>query len=171
VGRVVSWDEALALREELRAEGKVVVFTNGIFDILHVGHVNFLRAAKSIGDSLFVGLNSDSSARILRGKERPIIPEEERAHILSALECVDYVVIFEEKTAENLIGTLKPDIYAKGGDYTIEDLPEARVVDSYGGEVRILPYLPEHSTTELIERILSRYGKKRGRAESLRQRG
>jgi D-beta-D-heptose 7-phosphate kinase/D-beta-D-heptose 1-phosphate adenosyltransferase len=107
---------------------------------------------------------------MLRGRERPIISEEERAHILSALECVDYVVIFEEKTAEKLVWKLKPDIYAKGGDYTAEDLPEARVVDSYGGEVRILPYLPEHSTTELIERILSRYGKKRG-GESPRQQG
>ncbi len=170
MGRVVSWEEASSIREKLRAEGKVVVFTNGLFDILHVGHLYFLQAAKSLGDSLFVGLNSDSSARMLRGRERPIISEEERAHILSALECVDYVVIFEEKTAEKLVWKLKPDIYAKGGDYTAEDLPEARVVDSYGGEVRILPYLPEHSTTELIERILSRYGKKRG-GESPRQQG
>ena len=160
MGRVVSPEEAQRIREELRAAGKTVVLTNGHFDLLHVGHVRCLQQAKELGDVLFVGVNSDASTRLLKGDKRPIIPEDERARLVAALECVDYVVIFEERTARRLVELLKPDIYAKGGDYgpAGKELPEAEAVAAYGGEVRILPYLPGRSTTDIIRTILERYG-------------
>lgn len=160
MGRVVSPEEAQRIREELRAAGKTVVLTNGHFDLLHVGHVRCLQQAKELGDVLFVGVNSDASTRLLKGEKRPIIPEDERARLVAALECVDYVVIFEERTARRLVELLKPDIYAKGGDYgpAGKELPEAEAVAVYGGEVRILPYLPGRSTTDIIRTILERYG-------------
>jgi len=146
------------IREKLRAEGKTVVLTNGHFDILHVGHVDCLQRAKALGDVLMVGLNSDASTRLLKGEKRPIVPQEERAQLLAALRCVDYVIIFEERTAESLLAALKPEVYAKGGDWAIEDLPEARVIAEYGGRVEILPQVPSRSTTDIIETILTRYG-------------
>jgi len=160
LGRVVSPEEALRIREELRAAGKTVVLTNGHFDLLHLGHVRCLQQAKKLGDVLFVGVNSDASTRLLKGERRPIVPEDERARLVAALECVDYVVIFEERTARRLVELLKPDIYAKGGDYgpAGKELPEAEAVAAYGGEVRILPYLPGRSTTDIIRTILERYG-------------
>ncbi len=160
MGRVVSPEEAQRIREELRAAGKTVVLTNGHFDLLHVGHVRCLQQAKELGDVLFVGVNSDASTRLLKGEKRPIVPEDERARLVAALECVDYVVIFEERTARRLVELLKPDIYAKGGDYgpAGKELPEAEAVAAYGGEVRILPYLPGRSTTDIIRTILERYG-------------
>ncbi|HIC92969.1 MAG TPA: D-glycero-beta-D-manno-heptose 1-phosphate adenylyltransferase [Anaerolineae bacterium] len=160
MGRVVSPEEALRIREELRAAGKTVVLTNGHFDLLHLGHVRCLQQAKKLGDVLFVGVNSDASTRLLKGERRPIVPEDERARLVAALECVDYVVIFEERTARRLVELLKPDIYAKGGDYgpAGKELPEAEAVAAYGGEVRILPYLPGRSTTDIIRTILERYG-------------
>ena len=160
MGRVVSPEEAQRIREELRSAGKTVVLTNGHFDLLHVGHVRCLQQAKELGDVLFVGVNSDASTRLLKGDKRPIVPEDERARLVAALECVDYVVIFEERTARRLVELLKPDIYAKGGDYgpTGKELPEAEAVAAYGGEVRILPYLPGRSTTDIIRTILERYG-------------
>jgi len=160
LGRVVSPEEAQRIREELRSAGKTVVLTNGHFDLLHVGHVRCLQQAKELGDVLFVGVNSDASTRLLKGGKRPIIPEDERARLVAALECVDYVVIFEERTARRLVELLKPDIYAKGGDYgpAGKELPEAEAVAAYGGKVRILPYLPGRSTTDIIRTILERYG-------------
>ena len=160
MGRVVSPEEAQRIREELRSAGKTVVLTNGHFDLLHVGHVRCLQQAKELGDVLFVGVNSDASTRLLKGEKRPIVPEDERARLVAALECVDYVVIFEERTARRLVELLKPDIYAKGGDYgpAGKELPEAEAVAAYGGEVRILPYLPGRSTTDIIRTILERYG-------------
>ena len=160
MGRVVSPEEAQRIREELRSAGKTVVLTNGHFDLLHVGHVRCLQQAKELGDVLFVGVNSDASTRLLKGDKRPIVPEDERARLVAALECVDYVVIFEERTARRLVELLKPDIYAKGGDYgpAGKELPEAEAVAAYGGEVRILPYLPGRSTTDIIRTILERYG-------------
>ena len=160
MGRVVSPEEAQRIREELRSAGKTVVLTNGHFDLLHVGHVRCLQQAKELGDVLFVGVNSDASTRLLKGGKRPIIPEDERARLVAALECVDYVVIFKERTARRLVELLKPDIYAKGGDYgpAGKELPEAEAVAAYGGEVRILPYLPGRSTTDIIRTILERYG-------------
>ena len=156
------------IRDQLRASGKRVVLTNGCFDILHVGHVRYLQQARALGDCLVVGLNSDESVRRLKGEKRPFAPEQDRAEILAALECVDYVIIFEEDTAEQLVAELKPDIYAKGGDYSLEakgndqnragkNLPEAKVVTSYGGKVVILPLQIGYSTTDVIKTILERY--------------
>lgn len=162
MGEIVSLEKALAVRGRLQAEGKTVVFTNGHFDLLHVGHVDYLQRARGLGDVLVVGLNSDASTRALKGEKRPIVPQGERARMLAALACVDYVVIFEETTANSLVETLKPDLYVKGGDWDRGRIPpEAEVVASYGGQVRILPYLPEHSTTRLIETIVERFGSRR----------
>ncbi len=130
-----------------------MVFTNGCFDLLHPGHVFYLRAARSLGDALVIGLNSDASVRRLKGPLRPLVPEEDRAIMLAAFEFVDAVVIFGEDTPERLMRELKPAVYVKGGDYRIEDLPEAEVAAEIGAEVRILPFKPGYSTTALIEKI------------------
>jgi len=151
-------EELVLIRERLKAEGKTVVLTNGHFDVLHVGHVDCLQRAKALGDVLIVGLNSDASTRLLKGEKRPIVPQEERAQLLAALECVDYVTIFEERTAERLLAALKPEVYAKGGDWALEDLPEAKFAAEHGIRIEILPQLPNHSTTDIIETILARYG-------------
>lgn len=159
MGEIVSLEEALTVRAEMQIEGKTVVFTNGHFDLLHVGHVDYLQRARELGDVLIVGLNSDASTRALKGEKRPIVPQGERARMLAALACVNYVVIFEETTANSLVEALKPDLYVKGGDWDKgRTPPEVEVVTSYGGQVRILPYLPDHSTTRLIETILKRFG-------------
>ena len=157
MGEVVSLQEAVTIREKLRAEGRTVVLTNGHFDLLHVGHVDCLQRAKALGDVLIVGLNSDASTRLLKGEKRPIVPQEERAQLVAALQCVDYVIIFEERTAERLIAALKPEVYAKGGDWTVENLPEAKAIAEYGIRVEILLQMPGRSTTDIIETILARY--------------
>ncbi|MBQ7198025.1 MAG: D-glycero-beta-D-manno-heptose 1-phosphate adenylyltransferase, partial [Selenomonadaceae bacterium] len=124
------------LRGEL--QGKKIVFTNGCFDILHVGHVRYLTTAKSFGDVLIVGLNTDESVRKLKGASRPINNQDDRAEVLLGLKAVDYVIFFGEDTAENLIAELQPDIYVKGGDYTLETLPEAKIVQAYGGQIELV---------------------------------
>lgn len=162
MGRVVSLSEAQRLRRRLRARGKTTVFTNGVFDLLHVGHVRYLNTARGLGHALFVGLNNDASARRLKGPERPWVAEAERAEALCALRSVDYVILFGESTAECVVAALQPDVYVKGGDYaagtgeTSKTLPEAPVVEGYGGRVVILPYSSGHSTTELVARIRQR---------------
>lgn len=140
---------------EAREAGWRVVFTNGCFDLLHPGHVSYLRAARALGDVLVVGLNSDASVKGLKGAGRPVVPEEDRAAVLTALGSVDAVVIFEENTPIRLMRELKPAVYVKGGDYRVEDLPEAEVAAEIGAEVRILPFEPGYSTTALIEKIRS----------------
>jgi rfaE bifunctional protein nucleotidyltransferase chain/domain len=155
--KIVSLGELLDIRKQLKTQGKTVVLTNGHFDILHVGHVDCLQRAKALGDVLIVGLNSDASTRLLKGEKRPIVPQEERAQLLAALQCVDYVIIFEERTAEKLIAALRPEVYVKGGDWAIEDLPEAKVLAEHGVRVEILPQVPSRSTTDIIETILARY--------------
>lgn len=156
--KVLTLGQLLPLVEQAKAQGQRVVLTNGVFDLLHVGHVRYLKEAKSLGDFLIVGLNSDASAARLKGEGRPILPQEQRAEALSALECVDGVVIFEQDTAEELVVAIKPHIYVKGGDYTSDRLPEARVVTAYGGEVRILPLTPGISTNDILRRIVERLG-------------
>ena len=136
----------------LKAEGKKIVFTNGCFDILHVGHVRYLNEAKALGDILILGLNSDSSVKSLKGSNRPINNESDRAEVLSALKAIDYVVIFDEKTAENIVGEVKPDIYAKGGDYSIDTLPEAKIVAEHGGKTVLLQLVNGKSSTNIINR-------------------
>lgn len=141
------------LVENLKAQNKKVVFTNGCFDILHVGHLRYLNEAKKQGDILIIGVNSDSSVKRLKGETRPINNQFDRAELLCGLKSVDYAVIFEEDTPEELIATLKPSIHVKGGDYKKEDLPETKIVESYGGEVRILSFVEGKSTTNIVNKI------------------
>ena len=134
-------------------DGKKIVFTNGCFDILHAGHVRYLTEAKKFGDILIVGLNSDASVKKLKGNSRPINSEQDRAEVLLGLKAVDEVVIFSEQTAENLISKIQPDIYVKGGDYNLENLPEAKIVQSYGGEVKFINLVEGRSTSNIIKKI------------------
>jgi len=145
---------------DLKKKGKRIVFTNGCFDLLHLGHVRYLEKAKSLGDILVVGLNSDRSIQGLKGPERPIVPEDERAEILSGLRCVDYITLFDELTPLELISSLQPHLLVKGGDWTKEDIVGREVVERSGGEVVILPFVEGASTSNLIETILKRYGKR-----------
>ncbi|MBZ0298793.1 MAG: adenylyltransferase/cytidyltransferase family protein [Anaerolineae bacterium] len=140
-------------RADLRAAQQTLVLTNGHFDLLHVGHLDYLEKARALGDALWVGLNGDASTRRLKGAGRPLVPAVERARLLAALEPVSAAVIFEDDTAIALIETLQPDIYVKGGDYAAKFLPERSTVEAYGGRVVLIDYLPDHSTSRLIERI------------------
>jgi len=146
--------------EGLKKEGKRIVFTNGCFDLLHVGHVRYLESAKALGNVLIIGINSDPSVRGLKGPLRPILPLEERAEILSGLGCVDYVTVFDEPTPLELITLIQPHVLVKGGDWTREDVVGGDVVEGSGGEVVILPFVPGSSTTNIIETILKRHEKK-----------
>ncbi|HEY7848630.1 MAG TPA: adenylyltransferase/cytidyltransferase family protein [Ktedonobacterales bacterium] len=188
-------DQLAALVAEEQAAGGRCVFTNGVFDLLHIGHIQLLWRARALGDLLIVGLNSDASTRRLKGAARPLIPQDERAELIASLAMVDYVTVFEEDTAGATIAALRPAVYVKGGDYAtanaaerardylvgpddlrrlvagdppadgalaalgglVERLPEAPVVAGYSGSLALLAYLPGHSTTELIQRIISRY--------------
>lgn len=143
---------------EMKKQGKKVVFTNGVFDILHVGHLTYLEEAKSFGDILIVGVNSDSSVKVNKGDKRPINSEADRAKMILGLKPVDYAVIFDEKTPIEIITEIKPDIHIKGGDYKKDDLPETPIVESNGGKVEILSFIDNKSTTGVIEKILEVYG-------------
>lgn len=148
---------ASAWREELRGRGKRVVFTNGVFDVLHAGHTGYLAWARSQGDALIVGLNSDDSVRRIKGEKRPIVPFEERARVLCALRSVDAVVGFGERTPEVLIDRVRPDVHVKSAQYREDELAERDVVLQHGGEIRLAPHLEGTSTTDTIARIISRY--------------
>lgn len=139
--------------EQLREKNKKIIFTNGCFDILHAGHVRYLESAKACGDYLVIGLNSDASVRALKGEARPINSEEDRAEVIGALRAVDDVVIFGDETAENLIAKVRPDVYVKGGDYTLETLPEAKIVLSYGGKIEFIPLVSGRSSSNIINKI------------------
>lgn len=151
--KVVNSCEMKNIVANLKADGKTIVFTNGCFDILHAGHVRYLQAAREIGDCLILGLNSDQSVRNLKGPTRPINDQNDRAEVLSALSAIDYVVIFEENTAERLIGEVQPSIYVKGGDYNVKDLPEAAIVANYGGKTILIPEVPGKSSSNIIKKI------------------
>ena len=153
MGELLELSEARVLRESLRQEGKTLVFTNGHFDLLHAGHLDYLEKARALGAALFVGLNGDASTARLKGPGRPLVPARERARLLAALMTVRAVIIFEEDTADKLLRALQPDIYVKGGDYTDKPLPERATVEAYGGRVELIEYLRGHSTTQLINRI------------------
>lgn len=140
-----------------RASGKRIVFTNGCFDILHHGHITYLNRAKALGDVLIVGLNSDASVQRLKGPRRPINTEQDRGAVLAALGCVDLVVLFEDDTPARLIEAIRPDLFVKGGDYTLATLPEAPLVQALGGEVKLLDFLDDRSTTSIIDRIRASY--------------
>ena len=160
---IVSKQISLAEAVEQRQTIKNLVFTNGTFDLLHAGHVIYLQQARRLGDALYVGLNSDQSVAALKGPQRPLVPQADRARVLSALSCIDAVIIFDAPTARTLITTLKPEVYAKGGDYALTPdrpgvlLPEAPLVRQYGGQIALIPYQAGYSTTALISRIRERY--------------
>jgi len=154
--KVTDWPRLLAAREGLRRAGKVVVWTNGCFDLLHPGHVSSLHAARALGDVLVVGLNADAAVRAAKGPSRPIMSQDERAAVLAALECVDHVVVFDEPTPEAALARLKPDVHCKGAEYAPPNgrpIPERAVVEGYGGRVVFLPLAAGLSTTELVRRI------------------
>lgn len=150
---LIQADDIEALCAILHRAGQRIVFTNGCFDILHAGHVEYLNKARSFGDCLVLGLNTDASVRSNKGPSRPINNELNRAKVAGALQAVDYVVLFGEKTAEDLIAKVKPDVYVKGGDYTLATLPEAKIVQSYGGRVEFIQMVAGCSTTNVIKKI------------------
>ena len=159
-----NFKDNLLTAEEMRKEivklqkaGKKVVFTNGVFDILHIGHLTYLEEAGNLGDVLVVGVNSDASVKVNKGDKRPINSEKNRAYVLLGTKFVDYAVIFDEKTPEKLLDILKPDVHVKGGDYKKEDLPETKIVEGNGGEVKILSFVDNVSTTQIINKIIEAY--------------
>jgi D-glycero-beta-D-manno-heptose 1-phosphate adenylyltransferase len=155
VGVRIEFNQLEALGNDLRSKGRKVVFTNGHFDLLHVGHLRYLQSARSLGDVLVVGVNDDRITTERKGPSRPILPEDERVELLAGLACVGYATIFHEPTASACIAALRPDVYVKGGDYAPGGaaLPEAEVVKAYGGEVIILPLVEGRSTTDIVQAI------------------
>jgi len=154
-GKIIDWGKLPEWRKNFRASGKKLVVTNGCFDILHLGHVTYLENARNFGDALLVGVNGDAAARQLKGAGRPVNLENDRASVLAALESVDCVCIFAEETATKFLTTAQPDIYVKGGDYTLDTLnqDERRAVESADGKIVIVPFVPGKSTTSLLEKI------------------
>jgi rfaE bifunctional protein nucleotidyltransferase chain/domain len=153
--KIIAFEKLPEWRKQFRASGKKLVVTNGCFDILHLGHVTYLETARNFGDALLVGVNGDEATRELKGAGRPVNFENDRAAILAALESVSAVCIFPEKTATKFLAAAQPDIYVKGGDYTLETLnqDERRAVESAGGKIKIIPFVPGKSTTALLEKI------------------
>jgi rfaE bifunctional protein nucleotidyltransferase chain/domain len=154
---VLPLETLCAAREQLREAGKKVVFTNGCFDLIHPGHVRYLQQARALGDALIVALNSDRSVRELKGDKRPILTEAERAEVMAALACVDYVTIFDEPTPREIIAALLPDVLVKGGDWGIDFIVGREEVEEAGGRVLSLPFVDGCSTTDVIERIAQRF--------------
>jgi rfaE bifunctional protein nucleotidyltransferase chain/domain len=152
-GRVLSRSRAVELITELRQSGKTVVFTNGVFDLLHPGHVRYLETARSLGDALIVGLNADASVRRNKGPSRPVTPEGERAEVLAALASVDAVVIFPEDTPAEIVRALQPDILVKGADWPADQIVGRDTVEARGGRVVLVPVEADHSTTTIVERV------------------
>jgi rfaE bifunctional protein nucleotidyltransferase chain/domain len=161
MGELITLEKLAAIRQKFREQQQKtkekVVFTNGVFDLMHAGHVRFLKKAKSHGAILIVGLNSDESVKKIKGPQRPIVAQKYRAEVLCALSCVDYVVIFDEATPEKTIEALQPDVHVKGGDWRTANLPEAGLVRSYGGKVVIEDSESEITTTSLIKKIIEAY--------------
>jgi len=157
ISKAQSLESAIATVARWRDQGETIVFTNGCFDILHAGHVEYLTAARALGDRLVLGLNTDYSVQINKGPDRPIVPQDERVIIMSGLSCVDLIVLFDSETPIPLLQALKPDIQAKGGDYLPEAMPEYPVVTEYGGRIVILPFRDGNSTTNIIAKILKTY--------------
>jgi rfaE bifunctional protein nucleotidyltransferase chain/domain len=153
--KIIAWDRLPEWRAALRTSGRKLVVTNGCFDILHLGHVTYLESARNYGDALLVGVNGDDAARQLKGPGRPVNAEADRAAVLAALASVDGVCIFAEKTATRFLSAAQPDIYVKGGDYTLDTLSqeERRAVEQAGGKIVIVPFVPGKSTTALLEKI------------------
>ncbi len=160
-GQLLQWDEAAAFRDELQSEGKTVVFTNGCFDVLHAGHVEYLAWARAQGDALIIGLNGDESVRRLKGDARPIVPFADRAKTLLALRSVDAVVGFGESTPEALLERIRPNVHVKSDQYRADELPERTVVLAHGGRIALAPHVSGLSTTDVIASILHAYSRHR----------
>jgi rfaE bifunctional protein nucleotidyltransferase chain/domain len=154
--KIKTIEELKALVPQLRASGRKIVFANGCFDLLHAGHVRYLQNARALGDVLILGINSDASVAALKGKGRPLQTQADRAEILASLDCVDYVLLFDAPTVDGILNDLRPDIHAKGTDYTEESVPERETVLAYGGQVAIAGDPKDHSTRDLIKTILSK---------------
>ena len=155
IDKIKSCEELLTAVSQHKKEGKKIVFTNGCYDLIHIGHVRCFKEGKSLGDTLIVALNSDRSVRTLKGPPRPIVPQAERAEIIAALECVDFVTIFDQDDPLEIISAIKPDILVKGGDWALNTIVGRDIVASYGGQVIALPLVPGVSTTRIIETIAS----------------
>lgn len=153
MAKILSEEDLFKERERLRGEGKIVVFTNGVFDLLHVGHVRYLTQARTLGDALIVAINSDQSVRQLKGNDRPVTIEQERAEIIAALRQVRYVTIFDDVSPRSLITKLLPDVLVKGGDYAIDEIHGGQEILAAGGKVVSLPFVAGASTTAIIERM------------------
>jgi rfaE bifunctional protein nucleotidyltransferase chain/domain len=158
IQKIKTLDEIVQSRARLRELGKKLVFTNGCFDILHVGHVRYLNQARALGDALAVGVNSDRSVRELKGNSRPVVPELERAEILAALACIDYVFIFDDPTPQRVIDAIVPDVLVKGADWEIDGIVGRDTVEGAGGRVCNIPLVEGSSTTEIIQKVLARFG-------------
>ena len=156
---VISLDDLKSIRKKLKEENKKVVFTNGVFDLIHAGHVDYLSKAKVLGDVLIVGLNTDESVESIKGNKRPILKQDERAFIISNLKPVDHVVFFEEDTPEKLISELLPDVLVKGADWEVEKIVGKDIVEKNGGEVKTVEFVNDQSTSRIIELIVTRYSK------------
>jgi rfaE bifunctional protein nucleotidyltransferase chain/domain len=155
--KIKTREQLARIAVKLKKQGKKIVFANGCFDVLHVGHVRFLQGAKAKGDVLILGLNSDASVRKLKGKGRPLVPEKERAELMSAFEFIDYVTIFGEQTVEKTLRIIKPDFHAKGTDYTKDTVPERGIAEELGIKIAIVGDKKNHSTKDLIKTIVERY--------------
>ena len=151
--KIIPFEKVDLVAKDLKAQKETIVFTNGCFDILHAGHIDYLRKARALGTCLWLGLNSDHSIKTIKGPTRPVQSESARAYVLAGLEMVDYITIFNESTPIELISTLKPAIHVKGGDYKKEDLPEYGIVTGYGGRVEIQPFVPGFSTSSIIAKL------------------
>lgn len=152
-GKLKTLAELTVIAEQARQAGKLIVFTNGCFDLLHRGHVHILRQAKAGGDILIVGINSDRSVQSIKGRQRPILPQSDRIELIAAMEMVDYVIVYDEPDPYELIAAIKPNLLAKGGDWSADKIIGADIVEREGGRVAVIPYLPGNSTTDIIERI------------------
>jgi D-beta-D-heptose 7-phosphate kinase/D-beta-D-heptose 1-phosphate adenosyltransferase len=153
MGEVVVHTDLLKIRERLKREGKKIVFTNGVFDIVHRGHVEYLTKAKALGDVLLVGMNTDASVQRLKGPQRPVVSQDDRAFVLAALRVVDYVCLFDEDTPYNLIKSVVPDVLVKGSDWAIDSIVGKDIVEAAGGKVQTIDYVPNRSTTNIIQKI------------------
>jgi rfaE bifunctional protein nucleotidyltransferase chain/domain len=162
MGKVVTQEELKGIVAQLKSQGKKIVTTNGSFDILHVGHVRALQLTRALGDVLIIGVNSDSSVKQYKSDQRPIIPQDDRAEMLAALACVDYVTIFTETDPRNFLELVKPNVHCKSGDYDAEKMIETPVVRKNGGEVKIIPFVPGKSTTAIVKKICDVYGQNAG---------
>ncbi len=155
--KIKTQDELIPILKDLKKNSRRIVFTNGCFDILHVGHIRYLKEAKGYGDMLIVAVNSDSSVKSIKGDKRPIVSQSERAEVVAALEMVDYVTMFDEDTPYNIIKKLQPDVLIKGGDWAIDKIVGRDIVEARGGKVIAIPFIEGASTTGIVERILEKY--------------